>query len=146
MARMIRRRPFWPAPVLGAAMVMVACGGTSGGTPAAKPSAAPGIDGGCLGSDQAAEGLPPSYRRVGDTIKGDLRSDGTANRAAILGDPEPPPRCRYFLAVEDQEASGSYAPIEAASSLSHDILSLLMVLEIDGEPGLEVVVDFGGPM
>jgi hypothetical protein len=140
------RGPFWPAPVLGAAMVMAACGGTSAGTPAGQPSATPGIDGGCLGSDQHAEGLPPSYRPVGDALEGDLRSDGRPSRATILGDKERPPRCRYFLAVEHPGATDSIAPIEAGSSLPHDVPSLLMAVQIDGEPGLEVIVDFGGPM
>src|ERR687892_510445 len=140
------RRPFWLTPVLGAAMVMAACGGAGAGAPAAQPSAAPGIDGGCPGSDQGAEGLPPSYRPVGNALEGDLRGDDRPSRATILGDEERPPRCRYFLGVEDPESTDSYAPIEAASSLPHDLPSLLMVVQIDGERGLEVVVDFGGPM
>jgi hypothetical protein len=143
---MMRRSLFWPAPVLGAAMVMAACGGTGAGAPAAQTSAAPGIDGGCQGSDQHAEGLPPSYRPVGDALEGDLRGDGRPSRATILGDEERPPRCRYFLGVEDPESTDSYAPIEGASSLPHDLPSLLKVVQIDGEPGLEVVVEFGGPM
>src|SRR5918996_2341354 len=141
------RRPFWPATVLAAAMAMAACGGTGAGTPAAQRSAAPGIDGGCPGSDQGEEGgLPPSYRPVGNALEGDLRGDDRPSRATILGDEERPPRCRYFLGVEDPESTDSYAPIEAASSLPHDLPSLLMVVQIDGERGLEVVVDFGGPM
>lgn len=48
--------------------------------------------------------------------------------------------------MEDPEGAGPYAPIEAASSLPHDIPSLLMAVEIDGEAGLEVIVDLGGPM
>ena len=128
-------------------MAMAACGGTGAGTPAAQRSAAPGIDGGCPASDQGEEGgLPPSYRPLGNALEGDLRGDPGMSRATILGDPERPPRCRYFLAVEDPKDASSYARIEGSSSLPHDVPSLLMAVEIDGERGLEVVVDFGGPM
>src|SRR5918996_6323549 len=141
------RRPFWPATVLAAAMAMAACGGTGAWTPTAQRSAAPGIDGGCPASDQGEEGgLPPSYRSLGNALEGDLRGDPGMSRATILGDPERPPRCRYFLAVEDPKDASSYARIEGSSSLPHDVPSLLMAVEIDGERGLEVVVDFGGPM
>jgi hypothetical protein len=97
-------------------------------------------------SDRGAEGLPSTYRPAGDALEGYLRGDGRPSRATILGDPERPPRCRYFLAVEDSKNAGSYARIEGSSSLPHDVPSLLMAVELDGEPGLEVVVDFGGPM
>src|ERR671918_1291 len=129
------RRPFWPATVLSAAMAMAACGGTGAWTPAAPAS------------DQGEEGgLPPRYRPLGNALEGDLRGDPGMSRATILGDPERPPRCRYFLAVEDPKDASSYARIEGSSSLPHDVPSLLMAVEIDGERGLEVVVDFGGPM
>jgi hypothetical protein len=161
---MIRSSPFWPAAILVATMVMAACGGQTTTTPAARtttsPSAqttetrverspsppAPSVDSGCPAHDEEPEGLPASYRPVGDSLEGDLRGDGRSTRALILGDEERPLRCRYFLVVGYPEGAASYAPIEAAKSLPYDVPSLLMAVEIDGQSGLEVVVDFGGPM
>jgi hypothetical protein len=161
---MMRSSPFWPATILVATMVTAACGGQTTATPAAQTTAspaaqttetragrspsptAPSIDGGCPAPDEEPEGLPASYRPVGDSLEGDLRGDGRSTRAMILGDEERPLRCRYFLAVGYPEGTASYAPIEAAKSLPYDIPSLLMAVEIDGQPGLEVVVDLGGPM
>lgn len=137
------RRFLWPAVILGTALVMSACGGATAEPPAAQPPAAPGAGGGCPEPGQDAEGLPPSYWPMGEALEGDLRGDGTTSRAMIVGDEERALRCRYFLRVEDPE--GAHAPIEGATSLPHDLPSLLMAVEIDGEPGLEVVVDFGGP-
>jgi hypothetical protein len=93
--------------------------------------------------------LPESYLPLGKPLGGDMTGDGTADRATILGDEERPPRCRYFLRVEDPEGADSHAPIEGFSIRVRDlpdVPALLMAVEIDGEPGLEVVVDFGGPM
>ena len=94
--------------------------------------------------------LPESYRLVGEPLNGDVTGDGRADRVSIVGDEESPPRCRYFLRVEDPEDADSLAPIEGFMSRYrdglHDVPALLMAVEIEGEPGLEVVVDFGGPM
>jgi hypothetical protein len=144
-------------------LVLAGCGGQTTATPAAQTTAtpaaqstetragsspsptAPSVDG-CPVPDEEAEGLPASYRPVGDSLEGDFRGDGSSTRALILGDEERPLRCRYFLAVGYPEGTRSYAPIEAAESLPYDVPSLLMAVEIDGQHGLEVVVDFGGPM
>jgi hypothetical protein len=154
----MRRRPFWPATILVATLVMTGCGGgqttmtpaaQSTETRAAQPSpspTAPTVDDGCPVPDEEPEGLPTSYQPVGDSVKGDLRGDGRSTRAMILGDEERHLRCRYFLAVGYPGGTASYAPIEAAKSLPYDVPSLLMAVEIDGQPGLEVVADFGGPM
>jgi hypothetical protein len=104
---------------------------------------------GCPVLDEEGEGLPESYRSVGDSIEADLRGDGRSTRAVILGDEERPSRCRYILAVEEPEDADSYAPIEGFSIRVRDlpdVPALMMAVEIDGEPGLEVLVDFGGPM
>ena len=161
---MMRSSPFWPATILVASMVAAACGGQTTATPAAETTAspaaqttetragrspsptAPSVDGGCPAPDEEPKGLPASYRPVGDSLEGDFRGDGRSTRAVTLGDEERPLRCRYFLAVGYREGTASYAPIEAAESLPYDVPSLLMAVEIDGQPGLEVVVDFGGPM
>ena len=150
---MMRSSPFWPATILVVTMITAACGGQTTAGPAAQTTASPAAqtteaqadDGGCPAPDEEPEGLPSSYRPVGDSLEGDLRGDGSSTRALILGDEERPLGCRYFLAVGYPEDTASYAPIEAAESLPYDVPSLLMAVEIDGQPGLEVVVDFGGP-
>jgi len=94
--------------------------------------------------------LPESYRPPGESLNGDVTGDGRADRVSIVGDEDRPPRCQYFLRVEDPEDADSLAPIEGFISRYpgglHDVPALLMAVEIDGQPGLEVVVDFGGPM
>jgi hypothetical protein len=77
-------------------------------------------------------------------IRGDVTGDGRDDRASILGNEDAPPRCRYFVAVEN-EGGMIVAPI-TPMEWRPDVPSLLMGAEIDGQAGLELVVDFGGPM
>lgn len=132
--------------VFAAALVLAGCSGKTEPTPPAQPSPsspASGVD--QEGCPAPGDGLPTGYLPVGGALEGDLRGDGSAARALILGDEERPLRCRYFLVVEPVQGPGSHAPIEAAESLPNDVPSLLRAVEIDGDPGLEAVVDFGGP-
>jgi hypothetical protein len=157
-------RSFWPITILVATLVIAGCGGQTTATPGGEsteapsaesnatsapqpspPSSAPSVDDGCPVPDEEADDLPASYRPVGDSLEGDLRGDGRSTRAMILGDEERPLECRYFLAVGYPQDTRSHARIDA-TSLPYDVPSLLMAVEIDGQPGLEVVVDFGGPM
>ena len=139
-----------PLTMLVAALVLAGCGGQSTAEPAGQSTdtspTAPRLDDGCPVPGEEPEDLPAGYQQVGDSIEGDLRGDGRPTRAVMLGDEERPLRCRYFLAVGDPEDTAAYAPAEAAETMPYDLPSLLEAVEIDGEPGLEVVVDFGGPM
>jgi Tol biopolymer transport system component len=98
----------------------------------------------CPELDEESPDLPDSYRHVGKPLGGDVTGDGGNDRASILGNEDAPPRCRYFVAVESEDGV-ILAPITPIDWMP-DVPSLLMGAEIDGEAGLELVVDFGGPM
>jgi TolB protein len=102
----------------------------------------------CPELDEESPDLSDSYRPLGKPLGGDVTGDGRADRVSIVGDEERPPRCRYFVRVEATEEADSYAPIDGFSIRVRylpDVPALLMAVEIDGEAGVEVVVDFGGP-
>jgi Tol biopolymer transport system component len=99
----------------------------------------------CPELDEESPDLPDSYRRVGKPLGGDVTGDGRDDRASILGNEDAPPRCRYFVVLEGVGGSVYLARITPIEWLP-DVPSLLMGADIDGQAGLELVVDFGGPM
>jgi hypothetical protein len=70
--------------------------------------------------------------------------DGRAARIQVYEDPARPLRCRYLLVVEHPEWATFYAQIRMFP-WQFDEPSLLMTAEIDGQPGVEIVLDIGGP-
>jgi len=86
---------------------------------------------------------PEEYRPIGLASSGDVLGDGRDARIQIYGDPAQPARCRYVLVV-DHPGIGYLAPIRSFDWLP-DEPSILMTAEIDGQPGVEVVIDIGGP-
>jgi hypothetical protein len=85
--------------------------------------------------------------RIGPSRMADIIGDGQAARVSIYGDENRPARCRYFLVVEHEQGDTGrvvMAPITVFEWLPVPP-SIFTIAEIDGEPGLEVVVEFGGP-
>ena len=81
---------------------------------------------------------------IGPARSGDVVGDGRAARIQVYEDPARPLRCRYLLLVEHPEWATFYAQIRMFP-WQFDEPSLLMTAEIDGQPGVEVVIDQGGP-
>jgi hypothetical protein len=86
---------------------------------------------------------PESYRPVGAAGTADVLGDGRDARIQIYEDPEQSLRCRYVLVV-DGPGAGYMVPIRSFEWLP-DRPVILMTAEIDGQPGVEIVVDIGGP-
>jgi hypothetical protein len=98
----------------------------------------------CPELDEESPDLPDSYQPLGTWSGGDVFGDGRPHRARLLGDQDRPPRCRYYVVVEHVGGVVFVAPITLFDWLL-DVPSPLMSVDIDGAPGLELVVDFGGP-
>jgi hypothetical protein len=85
---------------------------------------------------------PPGYRPVGPAVSADVLGDGRDAHLQILEHPDQPLRCRYLLVV-DHPGTGYLVPIRSFEWLP-DRPTILMMAEIDGQPGVEVVIDIGG--
>jgi hypothetical protein len=93
-----------------------------------------------LGGDD----LPEGYRRMGAVGGGDVVGGGDAALARVFEDPDRPLRCRYLLVVV-HPAGGTYAAAIRTYQWLPVVPSILFSAEIDGQPGVEIVVDLGGP-
>jgi hypothetical protein len=121
--------------------------GVPGESPKVGPTASPRASGVCpsdLVLDQVGEDVPEGYRPVGAAIEADVLGDGLTARARVFENRARPLQCRYLLVVEDPGGVMYLAPIRTFQWLP-DVPSILQSAEIDGESGVEVVVDFGGP-
>ncbi|MGH2724335.1 MAG: hypothetical protein ACRDI0_08735 [Actinomycetota bacterium] len=103
-------------------------------SPADAASACPAIEG---------QDLPPSYQPVGPVAEADITGGGRSV-IVIRGDKERPPRCRYVLQAT-QDGGPVYRAFIGAVPWPPEPPSILLSAEIDGQPGAEVVVEFGGP-
>lgn len=84
------------------------------------------------------------YRPIDPASSGDVLGDGRDARVQMFEDPAQPLRCRYVLVVEHPKGVAYLAPIRSFDWLP-DEPSMLMKAEIDGQPGVEIVIDIGGP-
>jgi hypothetical protein len=115
-----------------------------GPTVTASPSPSPSEDR-CPGdTDLGGMDAPEGYRPVGPVGGGDVLGDGRAARARVFEDPTRPLRCRFILVVEHPSGVVYLAPIRSFQWLP-DVPSILPSVEIDGESGVELVIDIGGP-
>lgn len=92
----------------------------------------------CLSEDEAA--LEPSLRKPG-SLRGDIDGDGNADEVSVAVDPQATGSCRYFLVVA---TSGAITAARIAPSVvgpNEDALALEALVQLDAEPGLEIVVD-----
>ena len=118
-------------------------------TPSDRPVPAPtttpsGEHGGCPNIRRAVEELPDTYGPVGEPRTGDVDGDGAADRVSLAGDEDRPPRCRYYVVVEHTGGRAFMAPVIPFEWLPVPP-TIFTIAEIDGQPGLEIVVEFGGP-
>lgn len=86
--------------------------------------------------------IASGFRRIGPRVDGDIFGVGRSADVELFEDPNRPVRCRYALLI-DQLGMAALVPVRGFEWLAPP--SILMTTEIDGEPGLEVVLDFGGP-
>jgi hypothetical protein len=87
---------------------------------------------------------PEDYRPIGPPVTADVLGDGRDGRIQMYEDPAQPLRCRYVLVVDHPRGVAYLAPIRSFEWLP-DQPTILMTPEIDGQPGVEIVADFGGP-
>jgi hypothetical protein len=128
----------------GGVLVLARAFGAGTTTPSDEPtSPPPGVTNETACPQDPAD-LPPGYEQVGSAARADVTGDGRSSRIAILGDEDRPHRCRYFVRVEHPDGRVFTAGLEGFDWLL-DVPALLPSVEIDGKPGLEIVVDFGGP-
>jgi hypothetical protein len=86
---------------------------------------------------------PESYRPVGSAGRADVLGDGRDARIQVYEDPAQPLRCRYVVVV-DHPGVAYMLHIRSFEWLPDRPL-ILMTAEIDGQPGVEVILDIGGP-
>ncbi len=146
--------------VQAAALAVVVVAGTAGAVlalgrvfrPPATPRNQPQVGPGVTTSPSPAEpacpdgpgDVPQGFRPTGSTGGGNIFGDGRPARARIFSDPAQPLRCRYLLVVDHPGGVGYLAPIRTFEWLP-DEPTILTSAEIDGQPGVEVVLDIGGP-
>jgi hypothetical protein len=86
---------------------------------------------------------PESYRPVGPSVTDDVLGSGRDARIQVYEDPAQPLRCRYVVVV-DHPGVGFLVPIQSFEWLP-DRPRIRMTAEIDGQPGVELILDIGGP-
>lgn len=108
-----------------------------------SPSADP------IGCPTDGDPLPGSYRPSDPQIEEDAGGlgEGRLARPRIYEDDARPLRCRYLLVVPAPDGDILYSAVPEARWLPGlpGAPTVLMSAEIDGQPGQEVVVAFGGP-
>jgi hypothetical protein len=88
----------------------------------------------CDGSETAA-----TYRTKGRALIGDLDADGSGDRVTLRVDKTRPALCRHLLVVELANDKTSVARVPPLPWPGTDP-QLLLLVEIDGRPGLELVI------
>jgi hypothetical protein len=86
-----------------------------------------------------ASGPPASYRPKGKELVGDVDADGADDRVTLRADPLRPARCRHLLVVELTADGTAIARVPPLPWPGTDP-QLLLLVEVDGRPGLEPVV------
>ena len=86
-----------------------------------------------------ASGPPATYRTKGKQLVGDVDGDGAGDRVTLRADARRPARCRHLLVVELTANRTTVATVPHLSWPGTDP-QLLLLVEVDGRPGLEPVV------
>jgi hypothetical protein len=84
-------------------------------------------------------GPAATYRPKGKELVGDVDADGAGDRVTLRVDERRPARCRHLLVVEvtaDRTAVAAVPPLSWPGTDPR----LLLLVEVDGRPGLEPVV------
>lgn len=109
-------------------------------TPAPSPVPSPSDVAGC---PNAAAVAGDASLRTGDPVSGDVDGDGSDDIVAVHFDPAGEPGCQAFVVAESASARLA-APLESwRSDLGLTEPTLNSLHEIDGDAGLEVVVNMG---
>jgi hypothetical protein len=87
---------------------------------------------------------PEDYRPIGPAVTGDVLGDGSDARIQLFEDSAQHLRCRYVLVVQHPSGVGYAAPVRSFDWLP-DQPTILMTAEVDGQDGIEIVIDIGGP-
>ena len=82
---------------------------------------------------------PATYRTRGKELVGDVDADGAGDRVTLRVDERRPGRCRHLLVVEVTAERTAIARVPPLSWPGTDP-QLLLLVEVDGRPGLEPVV------
>jgi hypothetical protein len=83
--------------------------------------------------------VPDTYRTKGKELVGDVDGDGGPDRVTLRVDSTAPARCRHVLVVEPAKGSAVAAPVKPLPWPGTNP-KLLLLAEIDGRAGLEMVV------
>lgn len=83
---------------------------------------------------------PATSRIRGKPLSGDVDGDGTRDRVTLRVDRTRPARCRHLLVVEIAGGTTAVATVPPLAWPGTDP-SLLLLVEIDGRPGLEPVIE-----
>jgi hypothetical protein len=109
------------------------------------PTPSPTTDGRatCAEIEEALPAVPDTYQVKGTELSGDIDGDGSAERVTVNGDDDKPERCRYMIVVESadgQKVGDVLARLPWQGWFGVDPQPLALA-QIDGRPGLEVVID-----
>jgi hypothetical protein len=93
----------------------------------------------CEGVEGRGSDPPASYRTKGKELVGDVDADGAGDRVTLRVDERRPARCRHLLVTELTAAGTAVATVPPLPWPGTDP-QLLLLVEIDGRPGLEPVI------
>jgi hypothetical protein len=93
----------------------------------------------CEWAEGVGPAAPASYRTKGKKLVGDVDGDGTADRVTLRVDKTRPARCRHLLVVQITGGMAAIATVPPLPWPGTDP-QLLLLVEIDGRPGLEPVI------
>jgi hypothetical protein len=82
---------------------------------------------------------PATYRIKGKALVGDVDADGAGDRVTLRADEERPAPCGHLLVVEATADGSAIATVPPLSWPGTDP-QLLLLVEVDGRPGLEPVI------
>ncbi len=105
-----------------------------------SPSPTSSVAGGACGWAEGGAPVPDGYEPGPRALEGDVDADGTIDLVQVLTDEARPERCRFVLRVRTgsgAEPTAVIAPLEWPGTAPEPRL----LAEIDGRPGVEVVVD-----
>jgi hypothetical protein len=87
--------------------------------------------------------FPSGYATLEPVARGDVLGDGQATKIRVAVNQTVPRWCWVLLVVDHADAT-YVAPVRIFDWLP-DFPRFLMTAEMDGQPGVEIVIDLGGP-
>ncbi|HEV2757858.1 MAG TPA: hypothetical protein VG318_19020 [Actinomycetota bacterium] len=112
-------------------------------TAAPSPSAAPTLSAPAGQCPNQSAAVADTSLRTGDARTGDVDGDGVDEEVAVHFDPSGDPGCQAFVVADSAEETLA-APLETwRTDFGLPAPTLNTLEDVDGEPGLEVVVNMG---